>query len=130
MSAPVDVKAKLSLILKSHDRIGFGRRGVLDAEPEILRFASQLSDEEHARFRRIVLSWIAAEEAENVTASLHYNLPEHLQALAIHLCGSVPIREALPMLRRLQAEGAFRTDEARLCLEALDESVRRVDRGV
>lgn len=126
MSAPIDVEAVLSGFLKSYDRIGFGRRGVLDAEAEIRRFASRLSDDDHARFRAIVVSWIDATEAKRVTARLHYNLPEHLQALAIRLCASVPIPESLPLLRRMQAEGAFEEDDARACREALHGSVKRL----
>jgi hypothetical protein len=126
VSVPADVEATLYSILKSHDRIGFGRRGVLDAEQEILRFAARLADDDHTRLRRIVLSWIEVDEAERVTTSLHYNLPEHLQALALHLCGSVPIPEALPLLRRLQAEAAFETDDEHLCWKALHESVTRL----
>jgi hypothetical protein len=120
------LEAKLHGILKSYDRIGFGRRGVLDAEQEFCRFASGLPNDDHAHFRQTIVSWITAAEAERVTASLHYNLPEHVQALAICLCASVPIPESLPLLRRLQAEGAFKADSGRLCDEALRDSLTRL----
>jgi hypothetical protein len=126
MSAPVDVEAALRGVLKRYDRIGFGRRGVLDAEQELLRLAAELSPDDRARFRRIVVSWIEAAEAERAASPLHYNLPEHVQALAIRLCASVPIPESLPLLERLQAEGAFQTDDARPCREALHESLARL----
>jgi hypothetical protein len=125
MSAPADVAATLRGILKSYDRIGFGRRGVLDAEREILRLASTLSEDSHARFRRIVLSWIEEAEAERVAAPLHYNLPEHVQTLAIRLCAGVPIPESLPLLQRLEAEGGLDTGIRR---QALLESVQRLRR--
>lgn len=123
MSAPVDVEAQLRIILKSHDRIGFGRRGVLDAEQEIRRFAGALSAEDHTRFRRLVVSWVDEAEAERVSTPLHYNLPEHVQALAIRLCASIPIPESLPFLRSLRFQGKFETEEERLCREALQESL-------
>lgn len=121
-----DVETALYAILKRYDRIGFGRRGVLDAQQDICRFAAELSHSNHSRFRQIVVSWIDSAEAERVTAPLHYNLPEHVQALAIRLCASVPIPESLPVLRRLWAAGAFQGDEARLCHEALRESIARL----
>jgi hypothetical protein len=123
VSDSVDVEAQLRVILKSHDRIGFGRRGVLDAEQEIRRFAAALSKEDHARFRGLVVSWIDKATAQQVSTLLHYNLPEHVQALAIHLCGSVPIPESQNLLRRVQAGGAFETDEEQVCREALDHSI-------
>ena len=128
-TAAVGVDTMLSTILKRYDRIGFGRRGVLDAEPDICRLAAGLSPDDHACLRRIILSWITAEEAERVTAPLHYNLSEHLQALAIRLCASVPIPESLPLLRQLQANGAFDSDDVRLCSEALRASLARVGAG-
>jgi hypothetical protein len=123
----VDVEAQLRVILKSHDRIGFGRRGVLDAEQEIRRFAAALSSDDQTRLRRLVLAWIDKAEAERTSASLHYNLPEHVQALAIRLCASVPIPEGRPLLRRLQAAGAFNADDEQLCREALDQAIARLD---
>lgn len=123
MSAGQEVDASLRVILKSHDRIGFGRRGVLDAEPEIRRFAASLPKEDLAHFHRLVVSWLDEKEAERLTTPLHYNLPEHLQTLAIRLCASIPILESLPLLRRLQAEDVFNTESERFCREALDEAV-------
>jgi hypothetical protein len=125
MSAP-QIEAALRGILKRFDRIGFGRRGVLDAEHDILRFASGLSTDDHASLTGIVISWIGLDEATRVTASLQYNLPEHLQALGIRLCASLPITDSLPRLRRLQADGAFGFDDTPLCVTALHESVRRL----
>ena len=125
-TAAVDVNAALCGILKRYDRIGFGRRGVLDAQQDIQRLAAGLSPAEHTRFRQIVLAWIDAQEAERVTAPLHYNLPEHIQALAIRLCASIPIHESLPLLRRLDAAGAFAEEDARVCREALRESLARL----
>lgn len=127
MTTAVDIPAQLQSVLKRYDRIGFGRRGVLDAEQEILRFASGLAHEEHARFRQIVMSWIEVAEAERVTAALHYNLPEHVRTLAIRLCGSVPIPESLPLLRRLQADGVDTTDGGRLVLDAIRDSSARLE---
>jgi hypothetical protein len=129
VGATVDVAAALHGILKRYDRIGFGRRGVLDAQQEIHRFAVGLSNDDHARFRQIVVSWIESTEADRVTSPLHYNLPEHVQALAIRLCASVPIPESLPLLRRLQAAGTFQGDDARLCREALRESATHLARS-
>lgn len=126
MSPATDVEPKLLDLLKSYDRIGFGRRGVLDAEAELRELAAALSPEDQSRFRQVVLSWIEPAEAERVTATLHYNLPEHLQALAIRLCASLPIPESLPLLRRLQRLGAFRGDDAQSCREALSESLARL----
>lgn len=126
MSAPVDIAAALHGILKRYDRIGFGRRGVLDAERDLQQFAAALAPDDRARFMQIIVSWIDGAEAARVTASLHYNLPEHLQALAIRLCASLPMPETLSLLRRLQAEGAFPTDNERVCREALRESIARL----
>ena len=123
---PADVDAALHGVLKRYDRIGFGRRGVIDAEQEILRYAAGLSDDDLVRLRRIVMSWIAAAEADRVTESLHYNLLEHVQTLAIRLCASMPIPESLPLLRRLQADNAFAGDDAELRRDALRESVARL----
>lgn len=128
-NGPVDVEAALYAILKRYDRIGFGRRGVLDAQQDIHSFATGLSLDDHSRFRQIVVSWIEPAAAERVTAPLHYNLPEHVQALAIRLCASVPIPESLPLLHRLQAAGAFQEDDARLCREALRESATHLARS-
>ena len=126
MSASVDIEAALFGILKRFDRIGFGRRGVLDAERDLQHFAAALAAEDRARVFQVIVSWIDGGEAARVTATLHYNLPEHLQALAIRLCASLPIPETLPLLRRLQAEGAFATDHERICREALRESLARL----
>lgn len=123
---PIDLEAALQGILKRYDRIGFGRRGVLDAQQDVQRLAAELSPQDHERFRRIVMRWIDADEAERVTARLHYNLPEHLQALAIRLCASVPIPESVALLRRLDAAGAFAEADARLCRDALQESLNRL----
>jgi hypothetical protein len=123
----VDVDARLRVILKSHDRIGFGRRGVLDAEQEIRRFAAALSSGDHTRFRQIVLAWVEKREAERMSMPLHYNLPEHVQALALRLCATVPIPESLNALRRLQAGGAFKTDEEQVCREALAQAIAALD---
>jgi hypothetical protein len=128
VSGSIDVEAKLHGILKSYDRIGFGRRGVLDAEQEILRLASGLTDVDHARLREAVVSWIEGVTAERVSARLHYNMPEHVQALALNLCASVPIPESLPLLRRLQGEGAFAAPEEATCRAALDEALKRLAR--
>lgn len=128
LSTPVNVETTLSSILKSYDRIGFGRRGVLDAEQEILRLAAGLSDEARLRFRAVVLAWIGAAEAERVAGLLHYNLPEHVRALAIRLCALVPIPDSLPLLQRLQADGEFEPDDAQLCREALREALQRLRR--
>jgi hypothetical protein len=121
----VDVAAGLHSILKRYDRIGFGRRGVLDAQQEIQRFASGLSADDRARFADIVVSWIDPDAAARVAAPLHYNLPEHVQALAIRLCASVPVPESLALLRRLQADGVFQADDE-LCRTALRESIARL----
>jgi hypothetical protein len=121
-----DVKAALHSILKRYDRIGFGRRGVLDAQQDIQRFAADLSPADHARVRQVIESWIDADEAERLAAPLHYNLPEHIQALALRLCASLPIPESLPLLRRLKAETAFAN--APLCRDALHESLERLTR--
>lgn len=126
MSAPADLHSTLTTILKRYDRIGFGRRGVLDAEADIRSFAATLSPDERARLGAIVTSWIATDEAERITARLQYNLIEHLQALALRLCASLPIPESTPLLLQLQAEGAFQTDDARICREALDQAVTRL----
>lgn len=126
MSAPTDVEAVLEGVLKRYDRIGFGRRGVLDAEQELLRLAAGLCPSDHARFRLIVLSWIEASGAERAAAALHYNLPEHVRALAIRLCASVPIPESVPLLQRLRAEDAFPTEDARPCREALNDALARL----
>ena len=123
MRTPDDPAAALAAILKSHDRIGFGRRGVLDAEDEICRFAAGLSADAHARLCALVVSWLDAAAAERATAALHYNLPEHVQALAIHLCAALPIPASAPLLRRLQASGAFDADETPLRRDALCETV-------
>lgn len=121
--------AALQEVLKRHDRIGFGRRGVLDAEEDLCHLAAGLDPAEHRQFCRTVLSWLDWREAERVTAALHYNLPEHLQALAIRLCASVPIAESLPALRRLVAERAFTAPEAAVCREALKESLAQLQEG-
>lgn len=126
MSPPVNVDATLAGILKSYDRIGFGRRGVLDAEQEILRLATELAGDGQVRFCQIVLGWLEAAEAERVAGQLHYNLPEHVRALAIRLCANVPIPESLPRLRRLQSDLEFEADEDPLCRDALRESVQRL----
>lgn len=126
MTASVDVEATLHGILRSYDRIGFGRRGVLDAEQEILRFASALPHHAQLGFRRVVLSWLEGGEAERIAAPLHYNLPEHVQTLAIRLCASVPIPESLPRLERLQAEAGLDTSDADPRREALRASVQRL----
>jgi len=126
VSAPVDIAAALHGILKRYDRIGFGRRGVLDAERDLQHFAAALAPDDCARVHQVIVSWIDGGEAERATATLHYNLPEHLQALAIRLCASLPIPETLPLLRRLQAEGAFATDNEHVCREALRESIARL----
>lgn len=123
----IDVNAALHGILKRYDRIGFGRRGVLDAQQDIQRLAAGLSPTDHVRFREIVLAWIDAREAERVTEPLHYNLPEHVQALAIRLCASIPIHESLPLLRRLDAAGAFA--DAHVCRNALRESLTRLSQA-
>jgi hypothetical protein len=125
-TSAVEVDAALYGILKRYDRIGFGRRGVLDAQPEIQRLAAELSSADRARFRQIVQRWIEPDEAERVAAPLHYNLPEHVQMLAIRLCASVPIPESLPLLRRLDAAGAFTHGDAGVCRDALHESLARL----
>jgi hypothetical protein len=119
--------AKLRILLKSYDRIGFGRRGVLDAEREIRRLASELPTGDRARFHHVILSWIEAVNAERVSASLHYNLPEHVQALAIRLCASIPIPDSLHLLRQLQTDRVFEKEEERLCRDALSESITILD---
>lgn len=123
MTASPDIEAALRGFLKSYDRIGFGRRGVLDAEGEIRRFAAALPEQARPSARRIILSWIESAEAERVAAPLHYNLPEHVQALAIRLCAGLPIPESLPLLQRLQAEGAFAAQAAEPCRTALREAL-------
>jgi hypothetical protein len=128
VNVSADVEATLLAILKSYDRIGFGRRGVLDAEQEILRLASTLPQGGQHGFRKVILSWIDAQNAERLAALLHYNLPEHEQTLAIRLCASVPIPESLPVLRRLQDEGDFGSLDADPRGKALQESIRRLTR--
>lgn len=97
------IEDALRIILKRYDRIGFGRRGVLDAEADIRHLASSLSSVEHACLRKTVMSWIAPDVAEGTVAPLLYNLPEHLQALAIRLCTTIPIPESLSVICTLQA---------------------------
>lgn len=123
VSAAGDPTAALAAILKSHDRIGFGRRGVLDAEEEICRFAATLTPSVRDRLDAEILSWLEDATAERVTALLHYNLPEHLQALAIRLCVGLPIAAGAPLLRRLYAEAAFDADEKPLRRAALYDAV-------
>ncbi len=118
----MDLEPALWAILKRYDRIGFGRRGVLDAEQEIRRFAAGLSSPQREELDQMVCAWIVPAEAERLTAALHYNLPEHVQALALRLCASLPITEALPMLLGLQRAGAFPEDQ-QLCRTALEESI-------
>jgi len=126
----IDVEAALSLILKRYDRIGFGRRGVLDGEQEIRQFAAGLASDEHARFCRTVLTWLESDGAEQVAAGLHCNLPEHIQALAIRLCSSVPIPAGVDVLRALQRAGAFDSDDAQPCREALREAAVRLGQEI
>ena len=127
MKSAVDVDAMLRGILKRYDRIGFGRRGVLDAEEEMRRFGAGLTPDEQHRFRQIILTWLDAGEATRAAAALHYNLAEHVQALAIRLCASIPIRKSMPVLRRLLADGAFDNDGSSLRRDALRVAVRRLD---
>lgn len=129
MPAGVDVEAILRGILKRYDRIGFGRRGVLDGEEEMRRFGAGLAPAEQHRFRYVILTWLDAGAAARAAAALHYNLAEHVQALAIRLCASIPIRESLPLLRRLVADGAFDGDHSTLRRDALSVAVRRLDRA-
>jgi hypothetical protein len=129
VSTDVDVEARLRVILKSHDRIGFGRRGVLDAEPEIRRFAAALSKDDLAHLCQLIMTWIDKAEAERLAMPLHYNLPEHVQELAIRLCASIPIPDSLPLLRRLQAEERFTADEERMCRDVLGESIAVLSTG-
>jgi hypothetical protein len=126
MKSAVDVDAMLRGILKRYDRIGFGRRGVLDAEEEMRRFGAGLAPADEDRFRRIIQTWLDTGEATRTAAVLHYNLTEHVQALAIRLCASIPILESLPLLRRLLAEGIFDGDDSNLRRDALQVAVRRL----
>lgn len=128
MRAPDDPTAALAAILKSYDRIGFGRRGVLDAEEEICRFAAGLTPAARARLNDLIVSWLEAASAQRVTATLHYNLPEHVQALAIHLCAALPIPDSAPLLRRLQADGAFDADDTPLRRDALHDAIADLTR--
>src|SRR5690242_7858883 len=119
----MDLNQAVESILKRYDRIGFGRRGVLDAEQEIRRFAGELSPTELQDLHRMIVAWIHPAEAERLTAPLHYNLPEHLQALAIRLCASLPVPDAFAVLQPLHAEGAFHGDDQQLCHSALEEAL-------
>lgn len=118
----------LQALLKRYDRIGFGRRGILDAESEVLEFGATLSNDERARLRGLVIEWLKPEGAHSWTVPLHYNLPEHLQALAMRLCGAMDIREALTVLREFSATRAFDRDETPLRREALAEALSALQR--
>lgn len=117
------VNLDLQRILKRYDRIGFGRRGVLDAEAEVIRYAAGLRAEERDQLHRLVLSWIDADAAARATAPLQYNLPEHLQALAIRLCATLPIPAGAPLLRRLKSQATFAGAEHAIVRTALDEAL-------
>jgi hypothetical protein len=124
-----DPAVALPLALKRYDRIGFGRRGVLAAEQEVCTYVRTLPHDAQARARAIVLSWLDPAAAEQIAAALHYTSAEHVQALAIRLCATLPIADSAPLLRRLQAQGAFADRDAAPCRDALREALARLEFG-
>ncbi len=127
-AAAPNIDFTLRQILKRYDRIGFGRRGVLDAEAEIRSTAAGLSRAQRADLHSTILTWLDGKTAADWAAPLHYNLPEHVQALAIRLCALLPIREGVPYLRELQDRRAFSTPETQACQQALREALARFER--
>lgn len=114
-----EIEKALAQTLKRFDKIGFGRRGVLDAEQSIVEWDRKLKGGQRAALRAIVLSLVEADGAKTAAKELTYNTPEMVQALAITLCGTMPVRESLKRLQSLAQEGAFKTEDEAPCADAL-----------
>lgn len=117
MTSRESIDRELAIVLKRFDRIGFGRYGAPDAEQSILDWNQRLDEDGRAALRDAVVSLLDHDAAEVAAGELHYNTPEMIQALALALCGSLPIPAALPHLLTLRRTRAF--DDA-LRKEALE----------
>lgn len=114
-----DLERELAQILKRFDRIGFGRNGVLDAERTILDWDRTLDKPRRAALRAALLALVDAGPAEAAAKELHYNTREKVQAMALILCGTLPIRESLSHLQALARSGAFAGEDEAICAHAL-----------
>ena len=62
---------------------------------------------------------VDAGAAKEAASQLTYNTPEMVQALAITLCGTLPVRASLKRLQALAQEGAFKAPDEAACADAL-----------
>ncbi len=115
------IEADLSLLLKRFDRIGFGRNGVLDAEEQIAGWYEALPETDRAEARQIVSGWLDEAPSEAEAAKLHYTTGEKIRALALTLCGRLPIPESTDRLALAIRTGLFR--ESELCSERLTDAL-------
>ena len=123
---PMDARIadELSLLLKRFDRIGFGRNGVLDAEDQIAGWYSALPESEQAIARTQLLSWLSDGPANEEAGKLHYTTPDKVQALAITLCGVLPIPESWETLSLAAREGRFQGESE--CADRLADTLARL----
>jgi hypothetical protein len=124
MTQPTDdrraeIDRDLSVILKRFDKIGFGRNGVLDAERTILDWDRTLDKPGRAALRAAVFALIEGDAAEAAAKPLQYNTREKVQAVALTLCGTLPVRDSLPRLQALAKDGAFKGEDEAVCADAL-----------
>ena len=128
MASRSDIESMLLTIVKRYDRIGFGRNGALDAETEIRDWHGRLSEEDRLHLKGLLLRLIEAGPAEEVAHALHYNLREQIQAMALMLCGSLPIPESYTKLKALAEANAFASEDEAVVLRALTGAIARLDR--
>lgn len=128
MASRQEVESMLRIIIRRYDRIGFGRKGALDAEPEIRDWYQRLDEEDRLHLKGLILQLVDEEAAELAASDLHYNLREQVQAMALMLCGSLPILESYTKLKALAEGGAFPGEDEEVCRVALQGAIARLDR--
>lgn len=109
-----DVREGIRLLLKRFDRIGFGRRGVLDAEEQVVAWHAALPPDDRELAEREVESLLLQRHAAAAAEPLQYTRGEDVQALCVHLL----VRWQRPGLRArlagLQDAGEFLDVDGRL----------------
>lgn len=130
MAARDVVESEFALLLKRFDRIGFGRRGVLDAEAQGDLWHSTAGPESRVVVEELVDAHLAHATAAAAAEPLGYTRAEDVQALCVNLLARWRRPGLLARLDALEAAGEF-TIEGKIpesLQVALDEARTTVDR--
>jgi len=125
-----DLENGFQLHLKRFDRIGFGRRGVLDAEDQVDAWRAGMDETGHATIDRIVDAHLLRDVAAKAAEPLGYTRAEDVQALCVNLLARWNAAGLLDRLRRLESAAEF-TIEGKIpetLRVALDEARATIDR--